>query len=196
MKSYKHMPEGWWECYTPLEQRVPDPCEVVPNRGDPRLRVIEHPVEFKWEQLPPSREKLADASLFDGSQMLFKAGAHMPLMVFMGTLSKRSPEALERRAARRRSRSRSSSSRQRSTAWSTGGTPHETDSAAVAASSSAAVTTSSSAAVAASSSAAGAAEDTVPPYTVAGTPPGFVSVIEMGKAAASGLFQPVTEFFL
>ena len=76
---------------------------------DPRLRlpVVQHPVDFKWEELPAIREKMVDRSLFDESHRLLTSGAHMPLMVFLGSQSRRSPAALERRVANRRQRSRS-----------------------------------------------------------------------------------------
>jgi hypothetical protein len=106
MQSYKRMPEGWWEAITPLEQPVPEPCDIDAKVATGRRdSVPKHNTDFKWEQLPAIREKLADRSLFDGSQLLFTSGAHMPLMVFLGSQSRRSDAALERRAAKRRSKS-------------------------------------------------------------------------------------------
>ena len=119
MQSYKRMPEGWWEANKPLDQPVPEPFETegpmcAPSLReepvfDPRLRlpVVQHPVDFKWEELPAIREKMVDRSLFDESHRLLTSGAHMPLMVFLGSHSRRSPAALERRAASRKHRSRS-----------------------------------------------------------------------------------------
>ena len=50
-----------------------------------------------WEPLPTTREKMCGASIFDRSDTLLRAGAHMPLMVFLWQRSRRSPEALLKR---------------------------------------------------------------------------------------------------
>ena len=50
-----------------------------------------------WEPLPTTKEKRCDASIFDRSNTLLHAGAHMPLMVFLGQRSRRLPEALLKR---------------------------------------------------------------------------------------------------
>ena len=47
--------------------------------------------------LPICKEKRCDVNIFDPDQLLFRTGAHMPLLLFMGDRSRRSPEALMKR---------------------------------------------------------------------------------------------------
>jgi hypothetical protein len=49
--------------------------------------------------LPPAVQKNVTPGKFDAMGILFRGGAHMPLMVFLGRKSWRSPEALGRRKA-------------------------------------------------------------------------------------------------
>ena len=51
--------------------------------------------------MPRCREKHADPSIFDSVDKLFRGGAHVPLMVFVGQRSRRSTEALRRRSQSR-----------------------------------------------------------------------------------------------
>jgi len=69
--------------------------------------VVKHQADFECEELPALREKLVDRSLFDVAQLLFIADVHMSLMMLLGSQSRRSDDALERRAAARMRRSRS-----------------------------------------------------------------------------------------
>ena len=110
----------------------------------------------------------------------------MPLMVFMGTQSRRSDDALRRRAESRRSRSRGCSD-PTARAVAAGATDDvlSAESAAVAAKGWAAVVAEGSAAVAAESSSAAVA-----------AVPGMESIIELGKAAAPGDFPPGLDFFV
>ena len=57
---------------------------------------------WEWPQMPCSRQKLVDVSMFDPSLALFQGGAHMPIMIFLGDSkeTRRTPQARQRRAAR------------------------------------------------------------------------------------------------
>ncbi len=61
---------------------------------------------WSWPEGPLSKQKLASYNLFDPSRALFQRGAHMPLMIYNGgsNETRRSPEALRRRAKCRRTR--------------------------------------------------------------------------------------------
>ena len=54
---------------------------------------------WDWPPLPPCKQKLVDISLFDPYNGYFHAGAHMPLMMFMGKShdSRRTPEKSKER---------------------------------------------------------------------------------------------------
>ena len=56
---------------------------------------------WSWPEGPLSKQKLASYELFDPDRELFKRGAHMPLMIYMGgsNEARRSKDALKRRAA-------------------------------------------------------------------------------------------------
>ena len=62
--------------------------------------------------LPHCKEKRCDAKMFDPNQMLFRAGAHMPLIVFVGEKSRRTDEALEIPGKTERQRKRKRKRRQ------------------------------------------------------------------------------------
>ena len=55
---------------------------------------------WDWRPLPPCSQKLVEMEKFDPSRALFPRGAHMPIMTFLGTCSRRTPAARARRAKR------------------------------------------------------------------------------------------------
>ena len=59
-------------------------------------------VSVQGPLFPPCKEKRANTVVFDPKGNLFTMGVHMPLLVFMGDKSRRSPEALQRRELKAR----------------------------------------------------------------------------------------------
>ena len=57
-----------------------------------------------WEVLPPAVQKEVGVEKFDPNQLLFRAGAHMPLLVFLGGKGRRTPESIQRRETKARAR--------------------------------------------------------------------------------------------
>ena len=57
-----------------------------------------------WEVLPVAAQKNIKKAFFDPASLLFRAGAHWPLLVFLGKKSRRSPEAIQRREQRAKQR--------------------------------------------------------------------------------------------
>ena len=57
---------------------------------------------WNWPAMPVSRQKLVDDNKFDPRAQMFKGGAHMPLMIFLGSSSagRRTPAAQMRREER------------------------------------------------------------------------------------------------
>ena len=50
-----------------------------------------------WNPLPPCKQKRIVREMFDPDGLLFRSGAHMPLIIFLGAKARRSPEALVKR---------------------------------------------------------------------------------------------------
>jgi len=50
-----------------------------------------------YELLPTSKQKLLKRNLFDPKDVLFKSGAHMPIMIYLGNDTRRKPESNDRR---------------------------------------------------------------------------------------------------
>lgn len=59
---------------------------------------------WDWPALPSVKQKLVDVKKFDPGMSFFTAGAHMPLMAFVEGVSRRTPEALQRRTERAKER--------------------------------------------------------------------------------------------
>ena len=57
-----------------------------------------------WEVLPVAVQKHIRKFVVDPNALLFRAGAHWPLLVFLGKKSRRSPEAIQRREQRAKQR--------------------------------------------------------------------------------------------
>ncbi len=57
-----------------------------------------------WEVLPPAVQKRLHVEKFDPNRLLFRGGAHMPLLVFLGDKGRRAPEAIQRRELKARER--------------------------------------------------------------------------------------------
>ena len=54
-----------------------------------------------WDAIPKINQKKIDEKKFDYDGQLFRKGAHMPLLAFVGERSYRSPEALRKRENKR-----------------------------------------------------------------------------------------------
>ena len=54
-----------------------------------------------WTSTVKVSQKCADVKLFDPSGDLFEGGAHMPLLCYIGNVSRRSADALQRRETQR-----------------------------------------------------------------------------------------------
>ena len=68
--------------------------DIFPNKPD---RPDAGLVTFAWPVFPICKQKLVEVNLFDPQAELFGHGAHMPLMVFVGDKSRRTPQAWRRR---------------------------------------------------------------------------------------------------
>ena len=113
------------------DEDVVDQCQDPPKRGQPllgftkghgyeissylpkgrQMKAVEQTLTFAvadgigqtkdWTPLPTCKQKKVDASKFDPDGILFRSGAHMPLLAFVGDKPRRSVEAIERREQKR-----------------------------------------------------------------------------------------------
>ena len=74
---------------------------------------------WDWHALPPSKQKLCDVEQFDPYSVFFRKNAHMPQLVFLGehNSTRRSTDAILRRAARAKSKGYGNEERQKKS-WS------------------------------------------------------------------------------